>query len=66
MAADTMTMHPSGSPVHTGFDGGGVAEPGLKAPLLWSVILHSLLFGSMAVSTNPITGCMKVRGESGL
>jgi len=26
-------------------------EPGLKTPLVWSLILHSLLFGSLAVST---------------
>src|ERR1700751_433541 len=51
MAADTMTMHPSGSPVHAGFERAGVMEPGLKGPLVWSVILHSLLFGSLAVST---------------
>src|SRR5690242_7038763 len=35
MAADTMMMQ----------------QPGLKGPLMWSVILHSLLFGSLAVST---------------
>ena len=26
-------------------------QPGLKGPLTWSLVLHSLLFGSMAVST---------------
>lgn len=51
MGADTMTMQPPGSPVHTGFVHTGVAEPGLKGPLFWSLILHSLLFGSLAVST---------------
>jgi TonB family protein len=35
MAAESMTMQ----------------EPGLKGPLFWSLILHSLLFGSLAVST---------------
>lgn len=35
MGADTMTMQ----------------QPGLKGPLMWSLILHSFLFGSLAVST---------------
>src|ERR1700693_40009 len=35
MAADSMTMQ----------------QPGLKGPLFWSLVLHSLLFGSLAVST---------------
>ena len=26
-------------------------QPGLKGPLLWSLVLHSALFGSLAVST---------------
>src|SRR5215469_18308674 len=51
MPADTMTMRPSGSPVHAGFERAAVVEPGLKGFLLWSVILHSLLFGSLAIST---------------
>jgi protein TonB len=33
-------------------------QPGLKGPLLWSLVLHSLLFGSLAVST-----IMSHRGE---
>ena len=33
-------------------------QPGLQGPLLWSLILHSLLFGSLAVST-----IMSHRGE---
>jgi len=43
MSAGTMTMDERGM--------GGAAEVGLKGPLLWSMVLHSLLFGSLAVST---------------
>ena len=43
-------QHP-GAPVHTDFVRRGVPEPGLKGPLAWSLVLHSLLFGSLAVST---------------
>src|SRR2546428_5747827 len=46
-----MTMQHPGSPAHAGFVRAGVQEPGLTGPLFWSLILHSLLFGSLAVST---------------
>ncbi|PYU32351.1 MAG: hypothetical protein DMG31_10825 [Acidobacteria bacterium] len=46
-----MTMQHPGSPAHAGFVRAGMEEPGLKGPLFWSLILHSLLFGSLAVST---------------
>src|SRR5438128_12164085 len=45
-----MTMQHPGSPAHAGFVRAGMEEPGLKGPLFWSLILHSLLFGSLAVS----------------
>src|SRR5947209_17799955 len=51
MAADSMTMQQPGSPAYAGFVHAGVQEPGLTGPLFWSLILHSLLFGSLAVST---------------
>jgi periplasmic protein TonB len=44
-------MHPPVLPTHAGYARPGIAEPGLKGPLLWSLILHSALFGSLAVST---------------
>src|SRR5438445_10604579 len=46
-----MTMEHPGSRAHAGFVRAGMEEPGLKGPLFWSLILHSLLFGSLAVST---------------
>ena len=52
------TMHPPGFPMHAGYVRAGMEEPGLKGPLLWSLILHSALFGSLAVST-----IMSHRGE---
>jgi periplasmic protein TonB len=44
------TMQPPVSRMHGGY-ARGIEEPGLKGPLLWSLILHSALFGSLAVST---------------
>src|SRR5437879_12165223 len=46
-----MTMQHPGAPAHAGFVRAGMEEPGLKGPLFWSLILHSLLFGSLGVST---------------
>jgi periplasmic protein TonB len=51
MTNGTMTMQHPGAPVQAGFVRAGVREPGLKGPLFWSLVLHSLLFGSLAVST---------------
>jgi len=45
------TMQPPVSRMHAGYARAGMDEPGLKGPLLWSLILHSALFGSLAVST---------------
>jgi protein TonB len=51
MAAESMTMQPPGSPTQADFARAGTVQPGLKGPLTLSLVLHSLLFGSLAVST---------------
>jgi TonB family protein len=48
--ANSMVMQPPGTPAHGGYVR-GIVEPGLKVPLFWSLILHSLLFGSLIIST---------------
>jgi protein TonB len=51
MAAESMTMQPPGSPTQADFARVGAVQPGLKGPLTLSLVLHSLLFGSLAIST---------------
>jgi protein TonB len=51
MAAESMTMQPPGSPTQADFARVATVQPGLKGPLTLSLVLHSLLFGSLAVST---------------
>jgi protein TonB len=51
MAAESMTMQPPGSPTQSDFARVATVQPGLKGPLTLSLVLHSLLFGSLAVST---------------
>jgi TonB family protein len=49
--ANSMIMQPPGTPAPGGYVRAGIVEPGLKVPLFWSLILHSLLFGSLIIST---------------
>jgi len=44
-------MQPPGSPTQADFARVGAVQPGLKGPLTLSLVLHSLLFGSLAIST---------------
>ncbi len=44
-------MQPPGSPTQSDFARVATVQPGLKGPLTLSLVLHSLLFGSLAVST---------------
>ena len=44
-------MQPPGSPTQADFARVATVQPGLKGPLTLSLVLHSLLFGSLAVST---------------
>ncbi|HZP32072.1 MAG TPA: energy transducer TonB [Candidatus Acidoferrales bacterium] len=50
-SANSMAMQPPGAPMRGGYVRTGIVEPGLKGPLLWSLILHLLLFGSLIAST---------------
>lgn len=44
-------MQPPGSPTQADFARVATVQPGLKGPLTLSLVLHSLLFGSLAIST---------------